>query len=293
MEEVKVILDTDLGSDCDDAGALALLHNMERQKRAKILAVTHCATEIGGSVTVKAINEYYGRADIPVGKNMGESFLEREGCKVFTKHVMAEYLERNKMPEFEEAISLMRKALTENRNVTLVAIGAFNNIAALIKSAPDDISSLSGRELIEQSVSELYVMGGDFEDTETTEYNISCDIDSARYVVDHFPKPIVFCGFEVGKDIRTGKLLKENAEDNLVRRIYSSYSHDGLRESWDPITVYAAIKKENDFLKKSGKCQIKFDGRGRVCCSPGGKDSYLVLQRSPAELCDEIDRLIV
>lgn len=293
MEKVKVILDTDLGSDCDDAGALALLHNLEKQGYAKILAVTHCATEIGGAVTVKAINEYYGRADIPVGKNMGEPFLEREGCKIFTKHIMAEYLEHNKMPEFEEAVALMRRTLAENRNVTLIAIGALNNIAALIKSAPDDISSLSGRELIEQSVSEMYVMGGDFEDIETTEYNISCDIDSARYVVDHFPKPIVYCGFEVGKEIRTGKLLKETGEDNLVRRIYSTYSRDGLRESWDPITVYAAVEKQNDFLKKSNCCDVKFDGRGRVCCTPGSKDCYLVMNRSAAELCDEIDRLIV
>lgn len=34
----KIIFDTDIGGDCDDAGALALLHECERAGRAELIA---------------------------------------------------------------------------------------------------------------------------------------------------------------------------------------------------------------------------------------------------------------
>lgn len=39
---VKIIIDTDIGSDCDDAGALALAHNLANEGKCQILAVTNC-----------------------------------------------------------------------------------------------------------------------------------------------------------------------------------------------------------------------------------------------------------
>ena len=37
----KIILDTDLGTDCDDAGAIAMLINMASEGKAEILGMTH------------------------------------------------------------------------------------------------------------------------------------------------------------------------------------------------------------------------------------------------------------
>ena len=65
---MKFILDTDMGSDCDDAGALALLHQLSKQGKAEILAVTHCASERTGAVSIKALNDWYGKPDIPIGQ---------------------------------------------------------------------------------------------------------------------------------------------------------------------------------------------------------------------------------
>ena len=39
---VKIIFDTDIGWDCDDAGALAMLHRLCDKGEAELLAVTHC-----------------------------------------------------------------------------------------------------------------------------------------------------------------------------------------------------------------------------------------------------------
>lgn len=36
----KIIIDTDIGWDCDDAGALALIHSLCNKGEAELLAVT-------------------------------------------------------------------------------------------------------------------------------------------------------------------------------------------------------------------------------------------------------------
>ena len=38
---VRIIYDTDLGGDCDDAGTLAMLHRLCDLGEAELLAVTH------------------------------------------------------------------------------------------------------------------------------------------------------------------------------------------------------------------------------------------------------------
>ena len=42
VKPVKIIFDTDIGWDCDDAGTLAMLHRLCDKGEAELLAVTHC-----------------------------------------------------------------------------------------------------------------------------------------------------------------------------------------------------------------------------------------------------------
>ena len=41
---VRILFDTDLGGDCDDAGALQIIHTFRRQGRAALLSATHCTS---------------------------------------------------------------------------------------------------------------------------------------------------------------------------------------------------------------------------------------------------------
>ena len=45
----KYIFDTDLGADCDDCGAMAVLCDGVKQGIAEVVAVTHCTSEIFGA----------------------------------------------------------------------------------------------------------------------------------------------------------------------------------------------------------------------------------------------------
>lgn len=70
-----VILDTDMGGDCDDAGALAVLHVLADRGEARILAVTSCTSAEATPGCIDAINTYYGRPEIPVGALKEDGFM--------------------------------------------------------------------------------------------------------------------------------------------------------------------------------------------------------------------------
>jgi len=73
---VSLIIDTDLGPDCDDAGALAVAHALEQRGEAKVLAVGYATSNPYGAPACDAINTYYGRGDCPVGTLKEGGFLE-------------------------------------------------------------------------------------------------------------------------------------------------------------------------------------------------------------------------
>lgn len=72
---VKIIFDTDMGSDCDDAGALALLHAYADMGKAKIVGCIYSSGKVpyGAGIT-EAINVYHERPSIPVGASHDMTF---------------------------------------------------------------------------------------------------------------------------------------------------------------------------------------------------------------------------
>lgn len=287
----KYFIDTDIGSDCDDAGAFALLHTLSKAQKAQIIGCNHCGSEPSGAVTIKAINHWYGRDDIPVGQFQSYPFLEEEICKRFSSVIAAQYLAEHPAPVFEDSVKTLRRALAENQNVTLITIGMLNNIAQLLQSQPDEISDKTGLELCQDSVKEMYSMGGNFADPNFCEYNIATDIESARYVAEHFPKPINYIGFELGDPVITGKHLDEASDSCPMKLAYNTFS--GRRQSWDPLTVYCAVFPDNPFLKKREHLTISFDEKGRTQVQPGGKDCFFEFHAAPESLQEELERYML
>src|SRR5690625_1456520 len=76
---VPVIFDTDMATDCDDAGALAMLHTLVDRGEAELLAtlVNNRGEHSAGATA--AINAWYGRASIPVRSEEHTSELQSRG----------------------------------------------------------------------------------------------------------------------------------------------------------------------------------------------------------------------
>ena len=252
----KIILDTDIGCDCDDAGALALLLGAQKLGDAQILAVTLSTRNPYAAACVNAITEYRGYK-IPVGQTgvavPFEDVPYFEKC--YAKHVSELYGKGDsKNEEPQDAVKLLRKtlcALADDEKATIVSIGPLTNLAELIKSGADDISPLDGKTLIERKVAVIGLMGGHFRElgdpevwfgTELmeAECNIKTDPQSAKYFFENCPVNAVVVPFCAGRDVLTGNVLIQNDRKDPAAECYFVHSQ-GNRCSWDPITAFVSV----------------------------------------------------
>lgn len=161
---VPIILDTDMGTDVDDAGALAALHALASRGEARILAVIRSNRNRWSAPAIDVINTYYGRPDIPIGTSRtgpDEEIWYHDAVPAFPQRLAAG-------SDPPEAVSPYRRILAgqPKHSVTIVAIGWLTNLAGLLQSRPDSPSMLAGRELIAAKVKELVVMGGIWPNTQ-------------------------------------------------------------------------------------------------------------------------------
>jgi inosine-uridine nucleoside N-ribohydrolase len=66
-DPVRLILDTDIGNDVDDALALAMIHALQNRAEVHLLAVTITKDNRDAAPFVDLIDTFYGRPDIPIG----------------------------------------------------------------------------------------------------------------------------------------------------------------------------------------------------------------------------------
>lgn len=314
MKEVKrpinLILDTDIGGDCDDACALALIHSLCDRGEAKLLAVTHCFSGSSYAGCIDAINTYCGRPGIPVGVFPPETPQVKTGVDIYASRLKNEFpnaYKQNQQPE--NTLSLLRRTLAaSDEPVTLIAIGSMFSMAKLLESSADEFSALDGRQLVAEKVERIVIMGGRFHETwpkpyvladnyvVDAEFNIIADIPAAQSLCRLCPVELVFCSYEIGWDIITGKPMMEKGKDNNPMRLaYQIVTNGYGRESWDLATVLYAIRPDaGDWqCHEMGKITVDDQGVTRWEAAENGKHTYLLIKRDPAEIRQEMDDLLV
>jgi hypothetical protein len=180
---IPVVLDTDLDSDVDDVGALAILDNAMDQGKVNLLAVVHDTMNVSQSscATIKAINDWYFHPDIPIGQYLGEHPTAPMTSKVapapagpgayhdplnaapcpyslpVRQRFEPNFPDDNRMPA---GVDVLRKALVSapDGSVVICCVGLLQNIQDLMLSEPDSVSPLSGMDLINKKVRQLIIM---------------------------------------------------------------------------------------------------------------------------------------
>lgn len=300
-----IILDTDMGGDCDDAGALALLHALADLGEARLLAVTSCTSAPYTPGCISAINTYYGRPDIPVAALADEGFMadmDRKYCGEVAATFPAAVRERSQCPP---ALGLLRKILAgQPDGVTeLAAIGPLRNIRQLLESGPDAASPLTGRELVTRKVKRLTIMGGFFGAqkpfAQAGEWNFAQDPQSAAIVAQQWPTEILYVGWELGNAIPTGAgLSSRTPEANPVRRCYELYlgGPHRSRPSFDLIAVHAAVRGAGTLwsVGPPGRCLVDpATGANSWETEPEGKDRFLTLAVPAEQAATAIEELLL
>ncbi|MCI5139192.1 MAG: hypothetical protein D3922_12435, partial [Candidatus Electrothrix sp. AR1] len=121
-EVALLILDTDLSSDVDDVGAVALLHGLADQGKVQILAMQISSGDPWSVPCLDALNTWFGRPDIPIGMVKGKAV--RHESK-YTRAIAEEFPNKSGAVDTPDAVALYRRILDEqpDHTVTLVTIG--------------------------------------------------------------------------------------------------------------------------------------------------------------------------
>ncbi len=276
QDPVKIILDTDMGSDADDAGALALLHVYTEEGKADILGVIYSSGKVPyGAAVSEAINIYYGRPEIPVGADHEGEFGDPVDKMSAGKLARDTTAFRNTIVhnrDAEEQTELNRKLLAEkeDNSITYVTIGHTRGLYKLLTSEPDKISPLSGMELVQQKVKRWIALGalGAYNDGNhfVIDWNFWFNDTQpyTKYLVDNFPSESVFV--DAGREILTGRSLMDTPRGNIVRTAYrdwlwwyNEYTFEDQRPSWDLVAVHYAVNGLGEWLEYAPQGWLEFD----------------------------------
>lgn len=298
-DAVPLIFDTDIGNDCDDVLALGMIHALQSRGECRLLAVTITKDNELAAAFTDVVNTFYGRGDVPIG--VCRSGVTPPAGKF---NVLASQMD-NGRPRYghdlksgkdaPDAVTVLRKSLAEEKDgsVVIAQVGFSTNLANLLRSMPDAHSPLGGMDLVKKKVRLLSIMAGAFRQIKNEkgqlydhkEYNVVKDLPAAKSICQDWPTPIVWSGFEIGKNLRYPhqSILNDYdyVEHHPLSEAYTLYlppPHD--RPTWDLTSVLYAVRPEHGYfdLSPSGRVTVEEDGLTTFSASESGRDRYLVLR---------------
>lgn len=300
--KVKIIFDTDMGPDYDDIGVIALLHAFANQGKIEILATVSSDAHKDIPGTIEVYNKYFKRGDIPVGQTYSPLAPNFTAANNWNEQIIKKFEPALLNKKYESSVSIYRKVLAEqpDNSVTIVTVGFMTNISDLLQSKADKYSNLTGIELLEKKVKNWVAMAGGF--PQGMEFNIHEDAEWGVYAFDHFPKPILFTGFEIGDKIKTGgKIAEQKLESSPVSVGYQinlvSYAKEAVkaRSSWDQTAVLIAAENPEKYFYLSGPGTMKTEKDGSNYWEPSaqGKHKFIIHKYPYKKLEEVIDKLML
>lgn len=305
--QVKIIFDTDIGGDADDLGALCVLNHFIDTGECELLAVMAWTQEQYAVPAIDAINRFYGHPDIPIGVRKGSPYHEAWN---YNKPIADAFPHKVDFNSAADATLLYRKILAKaaDHSIVIVPVGPLANIQNLINSPADDISPLSGKELIHQKVKEFVVMGGQFPSGKD-EWNFNGNMPGVtKFVFENIDVPVTFSGFEVGIAIQTGEVFNEIDHHTPL---YVGFMHFSKNASWinenfkgkilnnntfDQTAVLYAVRKNTNHcweVVSGGVCVPDEKGGNTWVPKTNSNHAYLKLAKDPEEMATYIEALML
>jgi len=246
---IPIIFDTDMGADCDDVGALFILHGAIERGEITLLATIGCTSSEFIAPCIDAVNTWFGRPEIPVATLKDPGFMPNPG---YSREISAGFPHRfPKSTDYPDAVTLYREVLAKqpDSSVIVVAVGPLRNLANLLKSRPDAASPLDGPALVAKKVKRLDIMGGKYppdasRHAKDGEFNFMQDPAATALICSAWPTPVLFNG-EGGSTLSGRRVTYEMPEHNPLTLAYmlsDSVGFAGDRSSWDPVSCLVAVR---------------------------------------------------
>ena len=206
---VPVIFETDMGNDIDDALALDLLYKGMDAGHIRLIGVSLNKRSSTSFEFIDLMNTWYGYPDIPIAytpravDNKDRDYTTPV-CELKASDGKPLFKRSRKPGSWEDPVAMYRRLLAAepDNSVVVVSVGFSGNLAALLASGGDDVSPLTGRELVARKVKYFSVMAGSFGVKKRAEYNVGRDRNllrpAARAVVAHAQHPRPHYGRRAG-----------------------------------------------------------------------------------------------
>ncbi len=305
----KVIFDTDMYTDFDDVGAMAVLHALADAGECEILGTVVSTRKSPSSGMVELINNFYGRGDLPIGAPRGIGLgpdVDPGALKNGSYKIYADIVANNKALRFPtgdsvpDANEIYRRLLAAapDASVTVITVGFTTNLRRLLETKADKYSPLDGKALVARKVKAWYAMACKFPDG--FEYNSGADGASSKIAFADWPTPVYFLDFVYGVKVKCGVPVSKLTDAvNPVRDVFRRALHDYKEvekghPSWDEIAVLAAVRGwEKYFGVERGRFSIVDDkGRNHWTADPKGSHFVLTEKTPRAEVGRIVDELM-
>lgn len=246
-----IIYDTDMDTDCDDVGALAILCEYVRARRAKLLGVVADAAADDAAPCCEAILRHYG-VDAPVGAVYPSAYPDGRLAKYrkiratltpsrYYNRLLAEPV--GKRAEDYPRADLLYRSLLENAedgSVTVAVVGFPTALADLL--AREENRALFAKKVLR--VVSMTNVG--YPEQTAPNFNYDTEPIGTRAFLAACPVP-VFASRD-GTDIITGAHLTDACPaDHPLRLSYEAYMEGERRgrASWDLVAALFALEPDS------------------------------------------------
>ncbi len=261
-----LILDTDIGPDCDDAGAIAVMSILAKRYNVPVAGIITCTSSAYAAPCAEAIADF---CDLQVGviaENKQQGFLDTPQYERYNRFIAERFGTQKSHPE---AVATYRRLLAScpDAGAVIAAIGPFSTLAQLVQSEPDEYSPLDGAALLQKKVYAVVTMAGKYPHGE--EWNIKIDPASACIFFKNCRVPLIFSDFDLGYTVRSGfPYSAPFYTQNPVFMSYYCYFNSGsvsrelINASYDLTAIHFAIEGESAFygLSEPEHFSVNADG---------------------------------
>lgn len=269
MNKPLIIFDTDMDTDCDDAGALALLYEYVRHEKAELLGIITDSVSPYAAPCCEYLGQYYG-IHRPIGAVSSSLYPQAETERLvrYRKHSAKSSLYNKQISEtigktdadYPLEVQMYRQLLSSvpDKSVTIVYVGLLTALTNALLSQPDVYSELNGVQLFAKKVHHIISMG--YPAKTGSNFNWDMDGESSRDFFTLCPVSVYVSG--TGTDVITGSSLTSALlASHPLRQIYELFTgkeHTG-RSSWDLIATLYATDPSTPLLKTVSKGTCRFD----------------------------------
>ena len=252
----KIIIDTDIGTNADDAIAIALAMSIPE---IEVLGITTVCgnTELRSHIAQNLLSLL--KKDVPVFSGISASLLQRRSINFEERPIFEQWSSENCVVSEIHAVTFLIDTIMKNpHQITLVAIGPLTNIAAALIMEPK----------IAENVKEIIMMGGVTrlgsigKTLPPYEYNISADPEAAELVFNS-KIPITMLGLDVTYQILLTQehiiqLRDTQKNSNLLLvdmlETWMKFKNRDISYMCDPLTILYLIAPHLFDIEKMNIC---------------------------------------